>query len=79
MCDVCWEFMLLLSSYSGDINVNAAMLSEIDKMVQLIESPVFVCECLLYREWGEFVFSVVVVVVVVVVVIFRSAFADVGA
>lgn len=33
-----------LALFSGEINVSAAMLSEIDKLVQLLESPVFVCK-----------------------------------
>ena len=40
---VCWIHSVLIVS-SADLEVTVALLVQIDKLVQLIESPVFTCE-----------------------------------
>lgn len=34
------------TSYSADLEVSVSLLIQIDKLVQLLESPVFTCACL---------------------------------
>ena len=44
-----WVWDVCLDPASGDIEVTVDFLTEIDKLVQLIESPIFTCK---YMEWS---------------------------
>ena len=61
-CTSCefWCFFGLILSYSffllsADLEITVPMLVQIDKLVQLIESPVFTCKCL---ETDSLVYSI---------------------
>lgn len=35
---------MILTAYSGELDMTVDLLIQVDKLVQLIESPVFTCE-----------------------------------
>lgn len=43
-----YKYFFLNIIFSGDLEITVEFLTEIDKLVQLIESPVFACECYLF-------------------------------
>jgi len=35
---------IFLTSFSGEIDITVELLTEVDKLVQLLESPIFICK-----------------------------------
>lgn len=53
----CYQHVSRLVDYFADLEITVDLLTEIDKLVQMIESPIFACECnLYYCYWHMYLF-----------------------
>lgn len=43
-CNLVWNYIQIGYARSADLEITVEFLAEVDKLVQMIESPIFACE-----------------------------------